>query len=67
MNKELMNELGFVKKDMSNDELKAQIEKMKCCENCKYKYIQDNADLGEGTRTDPCLSCRSHNMWEFEE
>lgn len=48
-------------------ELEAQIEKMKGCSNCKYKYIQDNADLGEGTRTDPCLSCRSHNMWEFED
>ena len=47
-------------------ELEAQIEKMKGCENCKYKYIQDSCDLGEGTRTDPCLSCRSNNMWEFD-
>ena len=44
--------------------LEAQIEKMKDCSNCKYLYIQDNADL-EGTRTDPCLSCRSHNMWNL--
>ena len=48
-------------------ELEAQVEKMKVCSNCKYKYIQDNVDLGEGTRTDPCLSCRSHNMWEFAD
>lgn len=54
-------------KDMRIAELEEQIKKMKDCSNCKYKYIQDNADLGEGTRTDPCLSCRSHNMWEFED
>ena len=48
------------------EELEAQIEKMKDCENCKYKYIQDSCDLGEGTRTDPCLSCRNSNMWEFD-
>ena len=46
--------------------LNEQIKKMKGCENCKYKYIQDSCDLGEGTRTDPCLSCRSNNMWEFD-
>ena len=46
--------------------LNKQIGKMKDCVNCKYKYIQDSCDLGEGTRTDPCLSCRSNNMWEFD-
>lgn len=70
--KEEMQEQGLaLQSDMDktieqNIQLKKQIEKMKDCSNCKYRYIQDNADLGEGTRTDPCLSCRSHNMWELE-
>ena len=60
---------GFARTQLQieNGKLKEQIEKMKDCSNCKYRYIQDNADLGEGERTDPCLACRSHNMWELAE
>jgi hypothetical protein len=57
-------ECGFLDgADRATEELKAQIEKMKCCENCKHHYW-----LYEE------LSCRIHkidvdtcNSWEVKE
>ena len=45
-----------------NEELKNQIEKMKCCENCKYDVwpyvIHDSG---------PCGKCNHNSKWELKE
>lgn len=40
-------------------ELKAQIEKMKCCANCNNTW--------NGMKLDICADCKNHNKWEIKE
>lgn len=44
-----------------NEQLKAQIEKMKCCQNCKHHYFMGN-DL-------ECklIDCDNNESWELAE
>lgn len=54
-----------VTKDMA--ELKAQIEKMKCCENCKHHRFWGN-DLGCNLMYDIETEClKTKNKWELWE
>jgi hypothetical protein len=55
-----------------NEELKAQIEKMKCCENCKYNsYWGDelhcNYGLKEALQEDKLVECKNMDKWEINE
>lgn len=45
-----------------NNELIAQIEKMKCCENCKH-----NLNENEYIVSDFCDNCKDYNKWELKE
>jgi len=43
-------------------ELEAQIEKMKCCSNCKFRNEFDDADV----KSERCIGCCPENdNWEF--
>ncbi|WP_294429195.1 hypothetical protein [uncultured Treponema sp.] len=47
-------------------ELEAQIEKMKCCENCKHHYWAGGADLCCRLRENECKDKIKLEKWEFE-
>ena len=56
----------------SVQELEAQIEKMKCCENCKYNsYWGDelhcNYGLKEALQEDKLVECKNMDKWEIKE
>ena len=42
-------------------EFEAQIEKMKCCDNCEHNFDVD------GTRSNHCVKCKNFSNWELEE
>lgn len=42
--------------------LESQIEKMKCCENCKFSENGMNYELGE-----PCYRCEAFSNWKVSE
>lgn len=46
-----------------NKELKAQVEKMKCCNNCKNAHYDWREQVLEGI----CNECRNYNKWESAE
>lgn len=49
-----------------NNQLKDQIEKMKCCENCKHKISEiDRCELLMYTMN-ACL-CKNKDKWELKE
>ena len=43
------------------ESLKAKIEKMKCCGNCKYK------DCNKTSRYQTCWYCKNKDKWELKE
>ena len=43
-------------------ELENQIEQMKCCVNCKYRYTENFP-----TRTEPCNKCLRYSKWEIRQ
>lgn len=46
-------------------DLEAQIEKMKCCQNCKFRNKEyDDADF---TKAECIGCCPGNNNWEFGE
>lgn len=45
-----------------NEQLKAQIEKMKCCRNCKYWNVPDDVF---NTPCEKCDVCKDFNKWEL--
>lgn len=45
-------------------ELKQQIEKMKCCENCKYRHKLKEMEI-LGLDREPCNVCNNHDKWEI--
>lgn len=47
-------------------ELETQIEKMKCCENCKHHYWAGGADLCCRLRENECKDKIKLEKWEFE-
>ena len=53
-------------------ELERQIEKMKCCENCKYNsYWGDelhcNYGLKEALQEDKLVECKDMDKWEIKD
>ena len=53
-------------------ELEAQIEKMKCCENCKYNSywgneLHCNYGLKEALQEDKLVECNKMDKWEIKE
>ena len=64
-------QMGWLKNDFhqlekENAELKSQIEKMKCCGNCKH-YIYDCGERYckyDATRE---KDCENRNQWELAE
>ena len=58
-------------RDNEIKELEAQIEKMKCCNNCKYRYFMDwksvcGFDLSEIKDIENPVACKC-NKWEIKE
>ena len=51
-----------------NEELKAQIEKMKCCGNCIHRHYWGN-ELGCNLDLDKQFECDNNKKkyWEFEK
>jgi hypothetical protein len=52
-----------------NEQLKQQIEKMKCCDNCKYSDFTESGFLYCTTHVDDCMignPCE-YNKWELVE
>ena len=43
------------------EELEAQIEKMKCCYNCKFDNLEPPEVIGNGI----CEHCKNHSKWEL--
>ena len=43
-------------------ELEAQIEKMKCCYNCKFDNLEPPEVIGNGI----CEHCKNHSKWELQ-
>ena len=43
------------------EELEQQIEKMKCCENCKYR------DCNKTSSYQTCWYCKNKDKWELKE
>lgn len=53
-------------------ELTDKIEKMKCCENCKYNSywgneLHCNYGLKEALQEDKLVECNKMNKWEIKE
>lgn len=44
-------------------ELKQQIEKMKCCNNCKFDNLEPPEVISNGV----CENCINHSKWELED
>lgn len=58
--------------DKENAELKQQIEKMKCCENCKYNSywgneLHCNYGMKEALLEDKLVECKNMDKWEIKE
>lgn len=51
--------LEFAKLNQKITELEAQIEKMKCCQNCKNTW--------NGYRMNICEDCSNKSKWEIKE
>ena len=50
--------------------LKAQIEKMKCCDNCKHRLKvleMEVLDLDKDELREPCNVCNNHDKWEIRK
>lgn len=60
---------GYAK---AKQKLEAQIEKMKCCENCKYNSywgneLHCNYGLKEALQEDKLVECNKMDKWEIKE
>ena len=53
------NEMRAYKNQVAD--LEKQIEKMKCCENCKYK------DCNKTSQYQTCWYCKNKNKWKLAE
>ncbi len=50
--------------EQENEQLEQQIEKMKCCRNCKYWNVPDDVF---NTPCEKCDVCKDFNKWELAE
>ncbi len=56
----------------NNEQLREQVEKMKCCENCKYNSywgneLHCNYGLKEALQEDKLIECKNMDKWEIKE
>lgn len=58
-----LNKIKDLEKE--NGQLKRQIEKMKCCGNCKYEPVYD--EQGDCLIAEECHICFCKSNWELEE
>lgn len=61
---------SYFKKTFEIEELKKQIEKMKCCNNCKHRYFMDFKSVCAFDKSDikdieNPMTCKC-NKWEIE-
>lgn len=50
------------------EELEQQVEKMKCCENCKHRLNvseMEVLDFDKDELREPCNVCENYNKWEL--
>lgn len=52
---------------VENKQLKAQIEKMKNHQNCKYRKTWDIADIMDDGLKKPCDKCKDFDKWELAD
>lgn len=57
--------------DVKIADLEKQIEKMKCCENCKYNSywgneLHCNYGLKEAIKEDKLVECKNMDKWEIK-
>lgn len=50
--------------EKENAELKAQVEKMKCCENCRFSIFDTDDLCVVGCNAGKCFN---HEKWELQE
>lgn len=48
-----------------NEQLKAQIEKMKCCQNCAFDGHINNASYKYYSRC--AYECKNYSLWEMKQ
>lgn len=51
---------------IENQQLKEQIEKMKCCANCEFQYVRSLAAVIDDESDEPCCSCKEHSKWKLK-
>ena len=49
--------------EIKNKKLEKQIEKMKCCKNCKYDYNEEDVVFSPKA----CINCINLSYWELKE
>lgn len=69
-NKRLTKRICELQSDLSR--AKNQIEKMRCCENCKYHSfwgdeLKCNYGMKEALQEDKLVECKDMNKWELAE
>ena len=69
-NVDLIGKIAFTENALNN--AKALIEKMKCCENCKYNSywgneLHCNYGLKEALQEDKLVECKNMDKWEMKE
>ncbi|MBQ1998064.1 MAG: hypothetical protein II220_01110, partial [Spirochaetales bacterium] len=55
---------NWQKYEQENAELKAQIEKLKCCENCRFSIFDTDDLCVVGCNAGKCFN---HEKWELQE
>jgi RNase P subunit RPR2 len=71
LEKEKCELIGTIQaRDKAVQELEAQIEKMKCCENCRWYYLQqhwrESNEINE-SRMFHCGTCGNKKNWKLRE
>ena len=56
-------ESGYEQAEKRIAELEAQIEKMKCCYNCKFDNLEPPEVISNGV----CENCIHYSKWELED
>ena len=57
--------LMFAGAEIATKELQEQVEKMKCCENCRYRGQINNCTYEYYSRC--AYECKNYSLWEFKE
>ena len=57
---------AMVMSEKVEKQLRAQIEKMKICGNCKHQYVKTLSAYTDDS-DEPCCSCKDHSKWELKD